>query len=356
MKFTEETGHKYIGNIEQAYLVYASDEQVRLGAASGGAVSALLLHLLEAKQINGAVVTRIKCSNKGIECEVILAKDRQDILSARTSKYIDVPLVRKTRELLRTFSGKVAVVALPCHVAVLRRLMEKDRQLARHIKYIIALFCGHSCQDYLLSAVLKKKGIDPAQIADFAFRKGSWRGNMQGRLHNGREFSFPFWHFSYYHNVNFFCLGRCLRCHDHTGYEADFSIGDAWLREMKANPIKHSIVISRNNHATEILEKMLCENKLNGRRIDAETVFRAQKRALIYHYNVTARSKVGKWYGVSIKDTVKEKVRWNDWLAAHIIMVNYKLSQNPRSRDWIFKIPRPIIFVYFLFLKFLQNF
>ena len=59
---------------------------------------------------------------------------------------------------------------------------------------------------------------------------------------------------------------------------------------------------------------------------------------------------------MTIKDTVQTKVRWNDWLGAHIIMLNYKLSHNPRSRDRIFKIPRPIIFVYFLLLKFLQNF
>jgi hypothetical protein len=106
----------------------------------------------------------------------------------------------------------------------------------------------------------------------------------------------------------------------------------------------------------KVLDEMVQQKKLISQDIETKTVFRAQKRSFIYHYNVTARSKVGKFYGVKIKDTVKAKVRWNDWLAAHIIMINYKLSRNEKTRRWIMKIPRPVIYVYFLFLKFLQNF
>jgi len=355
MKYTDQIAQKYLGTVDKAWMVYAADENVRDGAASGGAVSALLIHLLQAGEIDGAVVTRIKCED-GIGCEVVLARDEQTILSARTSKYTDVPVARETKRLLRDFEGKVAIVALPCHATILRKMAQKDPVLKSKIKYIISLFCGHSCRDELLSGVLLKRGIDPKDVGEFYFRKGRWRGNMQGKLRDGTEFGFPFKRFSYYHNVNFFCLTRCLSCHDHTGYEADFCVGDAWLREMKKEPIKHSIIFSRNGRGTEIVEKMLEEQKFIGRGIDKRTVFRAQKRALIYHYNVTARAKAARLYKMKIKDPVNTKVRWNDWLAGHIIMLNYRLSKSPRGQKWVFRIPWPIIYLYFLFLKFLQNF
>lgn len=356
MKFTKDVENKYLGFVDNAYILYCSDEEVRQGAASGGAVSAILVYLLEKGHIDGAVVTRVKCGEKGIENETFLAKNREEILSAQTSKYTDTSLVRQCRKLLANDNAKVAVVALPCHTSALRRLMQKDARLADQIKYIITLFCGHSCQNYLLDSVLRRKGICPGEVSEFAFRRGHWRGNMQGKLRNGERFSFPFKDFSYYHNLNFFCLNKCLQCHDHTGYESDFSAGDTWLREMKSDSIKHTIVISRNKRSTQIIKQMMEEGVLAGNETDTATVFRAQRRALIYHYNVTARSIVGKKYGIKIKDTVNARVRWNDWLAAHIIIINHKLSNNENVRDKIFKVPRFIIFIYFLFLKFLQNF
>ncbi|HPS55477.1 MAG TPA: Coenzyme F420 hydrogenase/dehydrogenase, beta subunit C-terminal domain [Sedimentisphaerales bacterium] len=355
MKYTKELSTKYIGQVEHAAMAYSTNAQIRAGAASGGVVTAILIHLLETSQIDAAVVTRIKYG-KNIDCEVILAKTKEEILSARTSKYIDVPVAKEAARLIKEFPGKVAVVTLPCHATVLKKLAQRDPQLAEKIKFIIALFCGHSSQRYLLDAVLEKKGINQEKIVDFAFRRGHWRGQMQGQLNDGSEFAFPFTDFSVYHNLNFFCLGRCLRCHDHTGYDADFCAGDVWLKEMKDDPIKNTAIFVRNPEASKVLDEMVQQEKLISRDIETKTIFRAQKRSFIYHYNVTARSRVGKLYGVKIKDTVKTKVRWNDWLAANIIMINYKLSQGEKTRRWIMKIPRSIIQIYFLFLKFLQNF
>lgn len=355
MKYSEQIAQKYLGHIDKACIAYANDENIRAKAASGGVVTALLIHLLETSQIDAAVVTRIKYGEK-IDCEVIIAKTKEEILSARTSKYIDVPVAKEAIKLIKQFPGKVAVVTLPCHATIIKKLAQRDPQLNEKIKFTIALFCGHSSQRYLLDAVLEKKGIDQKKTVDFSFRRGHWRGQMKGRLNDGSEFAFPFTDFSIYHNLNFFCLGRCLRCHDHAGYDADFCAGDIWLKEMENSPIKHTVMFTRNPKASGILDEMVQQKKLISHTIETKTIFRAQKRSLIYHYNVTARSKVGKLYGLKIKDTVKAKVRWNDWLAAHIILINYKLSRNKKTRQWIMKTPKPIIYIYFLFLKFFQNF
>ena len=356
MKVTNEVRLRYMGVIARAWMGHAGDEDVRSQAASGGVVSALLLHLLERGDIDAALVTKIDCSDGNIGCKVFLARSREEILEARTSKYVDVPVFREGVKLLEEFEGKVAVVALPCHTTLFRRLAERRPDLGRKIKYIVALLCGHSCRQYLLEKALEKQGVTPSEVTDFAFRRGHWRGQMMGTCSDGSEFAFPFNRFSVYHNLNFFCLPRCLKCHDHTGYGSDFSVGDAWLREMKTEPVKHSLLLTRNDAATAVVEQMIADGDLIARPTDAATVFRAQKRALIYHYNVSARARAGKWHGVRIKDTVHARVRWNDLLAAHLILINHRLSQNPRTRDWIFRVPRAIVYAYFLFLKFLQNF
>lgn len=345
-----------MGTIHRAYIAYAGDENVRRNAASGGAVTALLLHLLAKRRIQGAVVVGIDCTGGRIDARVKLATTAREILSAQTSKYTDAPVVREGLRLIRGFSGDVAVVALPCHTTAFRRLAEREPEIASRIKYIITLFCNHSCERYLLEKVLEANGIDKSQVVDFSFRRGRWRGRMCGRLRDGSEFSFPFRRFSYYHNLHMFSLPRCLHCHDHMGYLSDFSAGDAWLREMKSHPIKHSIIFSRNPRATKVLEEMTDKGELVGKTIDRATVFRSQKRSLIYHYNVSARAQAARAYGMRIEDTVNAEVRWNDALAARMIMMNHHWSHNRRTRDWIFKIPRPIIAAYFLLLKLLQNF
>lgn len=60
MKFTPSIGERYMGHIDRCYLAYCADEEVRSGAASGGAVSGLLLHMLEERLIDAALVTRLR--------------------------------------------------------------------------------------------------------------------------------------------------------------------------------------------------------------------------------------------------------------------------------------------------------
>ncbi|MFW6162424.1 MAG: Coenzyme F420 hydrogenase/dehydrogenase, beta subunit C-terminal domain [Planctomycetota bacterium] len=356
MKFTDELGRRYMGRWERALLCYAADEAVRTGAASGGAVSALLLHLLETGQIDGAIVTRIACEDGRIGSRVTLATDRDGVLAARTSKYFPVPLIAGCRRLLAEFSGRVAIVALPCQTAALRRMAARDPHLAERLAFIITLFCNHTSERHLLDKVLARKGIDQERVTEFAFKRGWWRGRMGGTLADGTEFSFPYTYYSYYQNLNFFILPRCLRCHDHTGYEGDFSAGDAWLPEMKREPIKHTVLLARTPEATAVLGELADSGQLIGQPVSARDVFRSQKRAITYHYNVSARARAGRWHGIRIEDTVQARVRWNDWLVAHMTLLNYRWSRSQRYRDWIFAVPRPIIMAYCVLMKLLENF
>jgi hypothetical protein len=61
------------------------------------------------------------------------------------------------------------------------------------------------------------------------------------------------------------------------------------------------------------------------------------------HYNVTARSRAGRWMGLRIPDRVQAEVTWHDQLNALWTLANVRLSESAWGRRLIFALPRPVI-------------
>jgi coenzyme F420-reducing hydrogenase beta subunit/polysaccharide pyruvyl transferase WcaK-like protein len=346
---------RYFGEIEGCYLSYASDADLREGAASGGTVTAVLLHLLDANEIQGALVCRNTCGEQGIGYEFFIARNQKDLLSAQTSKYFEVRFLRDALPKLKAFEGRVAVVTLPCDATLLRRQMEKDESLREKISLIITLFCGHASKKELLSEVLRRRGIRESEVEDFRFRVGQWRGQMRLRLRSGKTVEFPFGAYSLYQNLFFFCPRKCLFCGDHFGCAGNLNVGDIWSLEMKRNPIKHSSLIARTKRGLEAVESARSSGMLETRQVPLSTIFAGQKRSLPFHYNLAARAKAARRVGWRIEDETGERVRWNDLLAAKIALANYLWSRSPRWRKWIFRLPRPLLTGYLYLFKALQS-
>jgi len=127
----EQTLEWYLGSVSQGYLGYAGDESVRDKAASGGAVSAILIDLLEQGVIDGALVSRVVVRDGEIGVESFIARTREEILSARSSIYMEFSMNAAFR-LLAEDPGRLAVVALPCHIQNLRRREARDPALAEN--------------------------------------------------------------------------------------------------------------------------------------------------------------------------------------------------------------------------------
>lgn len=346
----------YIGSSDRCYLTCARDDTIRDGAASGGFVSTLLIYLLENKYIDGALVSRIVTKNNKLDYETFIARTREDILSSRTSIYFDFPLTKHFKSLISE-KGKFAVVSLPCQLYALKNLSVKYPEISKKIAFKIGLFCGHTSSKSLIRKVLERKKIDEAEIQKFIFRKGHWRGQTHVLLKDGKEIVFPFMDYSLYQNLYFCMPKRCLSCEDHCAELSDISCGDAWLKELKKDPIKYSIVISRKEGTSKIINEMIEKGTLIGQRLSPRNIFRSQKRAIIFHKkSIAAREKLGKLFGFQIRYTGTYKARWNDYLSSLFILLNVKLSYNPYFHKIIFKLPRPLLFFYVLVIKFMINF
>jgi hypothetical protein len=173
---------------------------------------------------------------------------------------------------------------------------------------------------------------------------------------DGAEIIRPFSTFSDYQNLYFFSQRKCHYCIDHTGYWGDVSAGDIWSRRMKENPVKHTALMTRTERGDALVRSALAENVLIGTVEPIAEVLDGQARTLPFHYNITARAKVGEVFGERIHDLVGEPVRWNDLLAAFIVLFNERLSRTRVGQWLIFRIPRPLLRAYLFFLKALESF
>ena len=351
----EQTLEWYLGSVSQGYLGYAGDESVRDKAASGGAVSAILIDLLEQGVIDGALVSRVVVRDGEIGVESFIARTREEILSARSSIYMEFSMNAAFR-LLAEDPGRLAVVALPCHIQNLRRREARDPALAEKIKARIALVCGRSSSRELLNCVMAKQGIQESDVVDMRFRQGHWRGKMRFDLRSGERVEFPFQRFSVYRNLHFDCETKCLYCEDPLGEWADIVCGDAWLWELKSRPVKHSLIVARTPESAGWIDSMIARGHLIAEPASPEVIFRAQRRTLIpSKRGKAAKMRLSKLFGYKMPYAGPWKARWNDYLSAAIILFNSRWSQS-RSSGLIYKLPRPLLQIYLVGLSFLKDF
>jgi len=344
-----------IGNYLKAWYGYSGNPEIRKDAASGGIATCVLDYMLQSGAIDAALVCKSTFEDGQLAYKLFLAKNLEQLQQAQTSKYFDIPIT-KGIELIKQFEGKVAIVGLPSQITSIKKRCEKNQELAQKIVFTIALFCGHNSKAELIHSVLGKKQIPLDQVRDFTFRKGLWRGRSIVRFKDGSETDFPFQSFSHYQNLHFLSLTRCLNCFDHMGYHADLSTGDVWRQDQKDESIKHSVFLARSPKALDVIESMIQDDALVSREVTRKDVYLAQKRSINYHYNLSARAKLAKWFGYNIRDRVHTKVRLRDLAAAFIALLNHKISDHPRWKKLFLKLPRPILTCYLYVFKGLTHY
>jgi coenzyme F420 hydrogenase subunit beta len=345
-----------IGDYRQLHHAYAKDPRVRINAASGGVGTALLTGLLEAAEIDGALVCNTCIEDGKVRARFRIATTSEQILEAQGSKYVETAFMKEALPLIREFTGRLAVVGLPCDIGNLTRWMAKDERLAAKVRLKIALVCGHNSRTALIDGISAKlERQTQSHLTAYRFRKGHWRGELEAGFANGTILNKPFSYFSLYQNLFFFAEKKCLACHDHFGYHADISLGDVWAYRFKDDPIKKTGVILRSDTAETLWRKALEQNLIETTPLEVTDILDGQARAAPYHYNVSARSRVAPRFGYKLPDVLGCQVKWHEWLTAWMALSNMRWSESPRWRKLIFKLPRPLLKLYLYFRKGLES-
>ena len=166
-----------VGNHVGSFFSHAADPELRESAASGGTVTAILIHLLEAGRIDGALVVTSVVTDGKLECRFAIARTRDEILMAQGSKYAAVYFQRDAVPLIRAFRGCVAAVLLPCDAKSLRRLRIAEPELDAKIAFVMTLFCGHNSEPELTDAMIAKYGRLVAPCATSSTDSGTGAEN-----------------------------------------------------------------------------------------------------------------------------------------------------------------------------------
>lgn len=346
----------YIGTVNGCYYSYAVDEQLRAQASSGGSVSALLVFLLETGQIDGALVCRTVIKEGQARPEFFIAHDKDAIISAQGSKYAPVYFASAALPLIKAATGRLAVVALPCDAKLLHEFCTKNPATAAKIACVITLFCGHNSETTLVDHITAKLGHEHGELVDFTFRQGHWRGKLRASYADGAVVEKPFSYFSDYRNLYLFAQPKCHHCFDHYGYYCDISAGDIWSPEMKQEPIKHTALLTRTAQGEQIVQAAIAAGVLSAQEQPLTKIANGQARTMPFHYNVSSRARVGRLFGLTIKDHTRQKVRWLDALIAFLALFNERLSRRSWGRRFILALPRPLLRLYLYIFKALETF
>lgn len=351
--WSNEEIQRYLGTHRSCYLTHAKDAGIRGEAASGGTTSALAIALLERGLVDGVLVWRMVCDQPDPVCEPFIATTREEVLSARGSKYTAINFPRQALPLIKKFEGKLAVLTLPCDASYLRRKIKVSPEIGEKVAYILTLFCGHNSEPELTKIITRRHGIEWEDIESFKYRTGAWRGILTMVAKDGREVQIPTRTFTHYQNLHFFSERKCLNCTDHFGFDADVALGDIWSLDAKKHDVKPTLMVVRSEAGQEAAQAVLPE--LSAEEVPASVVVNGNSRGMTYHYHISARAKAAKRFGIKIKDQLRLPVTPLDELVATIGVFNFWLSRHEKYGKLIEKIPMKGIEAYIYFFKGLQQ-
>ncbi len=224
------------GNFTEAYLSYATDQDIRERSTSGGLVTAILLDQLRSGAIDGAVVITSDPEQlwKG---KPIVARTEAEILAAMKSKYAICPTNSVFSE-IREIPGRYALVGLPCQIHGFVKAARLDQRLRERIVLTIGLFCHAAVEHEALKIIWRSLGDKVNKATKYISRVGKHPGTPHLEMQGGSLYPVYFGDKSGYRpssmeviNIVYrlYTPARCLTCFDASAEFADIAVGDPWM-------------------------------------------------------------------------------------------------------------------------------
>jgi coenzyme F420 hydrogenase subunit beta len=343
----------YIGRYLGLWCGFATDPDDRARAASGGMVTTLLATALRNGTIDGAAVSKADFAGGKLGYRFDIVTDPDQLSDYGGSAYFNIPIERHWKQ-LDEFVGRLAVCALPCHTAILRRRQESGRGLA-NVKLFLSLFCGHNNEADLIRFAFEKEGIDERNVAEMWVDRSYLGGNFHVRFRDGSRTTFPFRRFNVYRSLWFFSKQMCRYCDDHLGQAADVSIGDVFLAEYRKRPTKHSLAVARTPAGWAVLRAAIDDGVFSAEEVDPTVPVRAQKRVLVPSADSKSRYYACRWLGFPGGSLNRGRFRLRSFLTYSLLHFNDRLSQWRWGRALLKRIPRPLLYGYIALIKLLNN-
>lgn len=252
------TPDKPLGDYKEILLARSTDPEVReKKVGSGGAVTSLLIYMLENNIVDGVVAAK---RIKGLYAELVIARNREEVLSAAGSKWSVLPYTTRFREALQDESlRKIALVGLPCQAQFLWQmraypLLETDYVSKIHI--VISLFClGTFATEAFIDLLKLKYRLQPDLISSITLE-----GSYIRIIYGDSEKKIPL------QEVLPYVQTGCLVCPDYTGVLSDISAG------LSENYPGYTVLVIRSDIGREIVYGAVKEKYIETRKAGADVI------------------------------------------------------------------------------------
>lgn len=254
---SDRPAHPLWGAFQAMRRAWATDDALRHRAASGGALSAVLGHLLASGRVDAVIQTTAALPPDPAHANrTIVSTGAEDIAAAAGSRYAaSSPLTGLTAWVAD--GRRFAFVGKPCDAAALRALALRDHGVARAFPVILSFFCAGVPSRRGNDALVRAMGAEPDQVTAFRYRGFGWPGQAVAQLADGSERSMGY-HESWGGVLSKHLQHRCKICADGTGTAADLSFGDPWETDANGYPLftdapGQSLVVIRTALGAEVL-------------------------------------------------------------------------------------------------------
>ena len=217
--------HPLWGPVLDLRRAHAADPALRFHGASGGAISALLAHLLAAGTVE-FVLQIAADADAPLRNGPRRSFTAAEILERSGSRYAPAAPLADLDALLRA-GRRFAVVGKPCDIAALRSYARIEPAVDALIPCMISFFCAGVPSLRGTQLLLERMGVDEAELARLRYRGCGWPGMMTAETRSGRVARMSYaesWGGELHRHLQF----RCKICPDGTGELADLVAADAW--------------------------------------------------------------------------------------------------------------------------------
>ena len=331
-----------VGHIDRLWTGHAADPHIRRSGASGGATTAVLIHLLETGCIDAAILAK-QGSPTPEQASWFIARSREDILSCVQSVYVPVAMLDCLPDL--ESGKKYAITLVPEQSAALRALQHAGHEPARQIEYVLGPYTGTALDPRAIRSLLRSNKVaENDSITSLKWRAGEWPGYLEILTASGREIRSKKVYYNFL--IPFYVTQTSLQSMDFANEFTDLSVGDAWSPKYESLGQGFSVIASRTAEMTAILSEMADRNLLTLESIEVLEASAMHGHMIDFkkrggYLRNEWRRKLGKAapdYGLVPVDTGKSRI-----LVEIIISSIFTVCRTPLARWVMERIPESIL-------------
>lgn len=338
----KNTGDAFWGAIHGIWKGYSTQLDLRFKASSGGAVSAIALHLLHAGEVDGIWHTGADPKNL-IGTKSTTSRSSEDVMSNAGSRYAPSSPLEKIEPALAG-EHRYVFIGKPCDVSALRALAKIDARVDKTFPWMLSFFCAGVPSQRGAEELLSRMKLKKERLLEFRYRGHGWPGHAMARTRSGHEARLDYrtaWGDVLTKHVQ----TRCKICPDGVGMQADIVCADAWnilpdgTLDFSENP-GQSLIIARSLRGKDVIEKMIQNGSLFATVFDVSQLPIIQPGQYFRKTVVQARLTAMRICGLKVPKFVGFRLGTLSRHASLLVRARNMLGMMRRSRNIIFQSER----------------